>query len=172
MQQTLKQILLNANQFGRKGVNSLHAACVFLWFSLLLNVPVNSYCHVGTISSPNHTFFLGKWLISNLQWGEWSLKLFHDQPPRKYGTSPGSNLRSLYLLSDLYLLPDTLPTVLRGPVFFCFPLLSTSLDPDQGPTDMFPNCLQMLSALFKNHRLYGKGWIINVLYSYETVCDR
>ena len=25
-----------------------------------LNVPVNSYGHVGTVSSPNHTFFLGK----------------------------------------------------------------------------------------------------------------
>ena len=30
------------------------------WFGLMLNVPVNSYGHVGTVSSPNHTFFLGK----------------------------------------------------------------------------------------------------------------
>ena len=29
-------------------------------FGLMLNVPVNSYCHVGTVISPNHTFFLGK----------------------------------------------------------------------------------------------------------------
>ena len=29
-------------------------------FGLMLNVPVNSYGHVGTVSSPNHTFFLGK----------------------------------------------------------------------------------------------------------------
>ena len=35
-----------------------------LWFvclfGLMLNVPVNSYGHVRTVSSPNHTFFLGK----------------------------------------------------------------------------------------------------------------
>ena len=30
------------------------------WFGLILYVPVNSYGHVGTVSSPNHTFFLGK----------------------------------------------------------------------------------------------------------------
>ena len=29
-------------------------------FGLLLNIPVNSYGHVGTVSSPNHTIFLGK----------------------------------------------------------------------------------------------------------------
>ena len=28
-------------------------------FGLMLNIPVNSYAHVGTVSSPNH-FFLGK----------------------------------------------------------------------------------------------------------------
>ena len=33
---------------------------VFVWFGLILNVPVNSYCHVRTVSSPNHTVFLGK----------------------------------------------------------------------------------------------------------------
>ena len=33
---------------------------LFLMFGLVLNVPVNSYGHVGTVSSPNHTFFLGK----------------------------------------------------------------------------------------------------------------
>ena len=27
---------------------------------LMLNVPVNSYVHVGTVSTPNHTIFLGK----------------------------------------------------------------------------------------------------------------
>ena len=30
------------------------------WFGLLLDVQVNSYCHVRMVSSPNHTFFLGK----------------------------------------------------------------------------------------------------------------
>ena len=29
-------------------------------FVLLLYIPVNSYGHVGTVSSPNHTFFLDK----------------------------------------------------------------------------------------------------------------
>ena len=29
-------------------------------FVLMLNIPVNSYGHVGIVSSPNHTFFLGK----------------------------------------------------------------------------------------------------------------
>ena len=29
-------------------------------FGLLLYVPGNSYGHVGTVSSPNHTFFPGK----------------------------------------------------------------------------------------------------------------
>ena len=30
--------------------------CLFLFFGLLLYVPVNSYGHVGTVSSPNATF--------------------------------------------------------------------------------------------------------------------
>ena len=42
-------------------------------------------------------------------------KLFYDQSPRKYGTGPGSNSGPLDLQSDSHLLPDTLPTVLRGP---------------------------------------------------------
>ena len=29
-------------------------------FGLVHNVPVSSYGHVGKVSSPNHTFFLGK----------------------------------------------------------------------------------------------------------------
>ena len=36
---------------------------------MLLYIPVNSYGHVGTVSSPNHTFFLAslnKWLTSTL----------------------------------------------------------------------------------------------------------
>ena len=35
------------------------------WFDLKLNVPVYSYCQVGLVSSPNHTFFLGKLHLSN-----------------------------------------------------------------------------------------------------------
>ena len=31
-----------------------------VWLDLILHVPVNSHGHVGMVSSPNHTFFLGK----------------------------------------------------------------------------------------------------------------
>ena len=31
-----------------------------VWFGLMLNVPVNSYGHVMTVSSPIHMFYLGK----------------------------------------------------------------------------------------------------------------
>ena len=37
---------------------SVHLLFFFFWFGLILYVPVNSYGHVGTVSSPNHTFFL------------------------------------------------------------------------------------------------------------------
>ena len=34
---------------------------IILWLvGLMLSIPVNSYGHVGTVSSPNHSFFLGK----------------------------------------------------------------------------------------------------------------
>ena len=33
---------------------------ILILFGLVLYVPVNSNGHVGTVSSPNHTFFLGK----------------------------------------------------------------------------------------------------------------
>ena len=44
-----------------------------------------------------------------------TVELFHDQSPLKYGTGPGSNSRPLDLQSESHLLPDTLPTALRGP---------------------------------------------------------
>ena len=37
----------------------LFLVVVFL-LGLLLNVPVNTYTHVGTVSSPNHNFFPGQ----------------------------------------------------------------------------------------------------------------
>ena len=40
----------------------------------------------------------------------------HNQSSRKYGTGPGSNSQPLDLQSDSHLLPDMLPTALRGPV--------------------------------------------------------
>ena len=43
--------------FGRTMFVSL---CGYIWFGLLLYVPVNSYGHVGIVSSSNHTIFLGK----------------------------------------------------------------------------------------------------------------
>ena len=43
------------------GVSNKHCLLTFfIWFGLLLYVPGNSYDHVGMVSSPNHTFFLGK----------------------------------------------------------------------------------------------------------------
>ena len=33
---------------------------IHFWFGLMFYVPVNSYGHVGTVSSRRHTFFLGK----------------------------------------------------------------------------------------------------------------
>ena len=41
-----------------------------------------------------------------------AVKLFNDQSPQKYGTGPGSNLRSLDLQSDMYMQSDMLPTAL------------------------------------------------------------
>ena len=71
---------------------------------------VNSYGHGGTVSSPNHTFFLGKLeqavnqyfvhilsLVTDnnpFKGGEWPQKLFHNQSPRKYGTGRGSTCNS------------------------------------------------------------------------------
>ena len=37
------------------------ATVTLIWLvGLLLYIPVNSYGHVGMVSSPNHIFFLGK----------------------------------------------------------------------------------------------------------------
>ena len=73
-------------------------------FVVLIYVPVNSYGHFRMVSSPNHTFFLGKLeralkkyvvhLLSLLtdnnpsriiqsKGGERPQKLFQDQSPRK-----------------------------------------------------------------------------------------
>ena len=37
-----------------------HRILIVCLFGLMHNIPVNSYGHAGTVSSPNHTFFLGK----------------------------------------------------------------------------------------------------------------
>ena len=111
--------------------------CLFCCFTS----QVNSYGHGGTVSSPNHTFFLGKleqavnqyfvhilslvtdknpsWMFQRMG-GEWLQKLFHNKSPRKYGTGPGSNSWPLDLQSDSPLLPDMLLTALRGPVYFFY----------------------------------------------------
>ena len=47
--------LLRENPSSQKEIKYL-----VLFFALMLYIPVNSYGHVGTVSSPNHTFFLGK----------------------------------------------------------------------------------------------------------------
>ena len=40
--------------------NRSYRSDILRFFSLMLNIPVNSYGHVGMVSSPHHTFFLGK----------------------------------------------------------------------------------------------------------------
>ena len=93
----------------------------------MLLVPVNNY--VRKVSSPNHTFFLGKLdkavnqyfvhilsLVTDNNPSRISRRernhLFHDQSTWKYGTGPGSNSRPLDLQSD------TLPTGLSGAVIY------------------------------------------------------
>ena len=82
-------------------------------FGLILNVPVNSYVHVGTVGSPNHTVFLDKLdktvnqffvhiltfvtakqpILNQRTEGEWPHRLFNNQSSRKYETWLASNLR-------------------------------------------------------------------------------
>ena len=50
-------------------------------FVLLLYVPVNSFDHGGTISSPNHTFFLGKFEEAVNQYFVHILLLVTDNNP-------------------------------------------------------------------------------------------
>ena len=91
--------------------------CLFCYFTS----QDYSYGHGWTVSSH---FFLVKleqavnqYLNDSAEGRRMTVKIiFHDQSPRKYGTGPGSNSRSLDLQSDSHLLPDTLPTALRGPV--------------------------------------------------------
>ena len=47
---------------------------------LMLYVPVNSYGHVGMVSSPNHTFFLGKLQLAVIQYFVHTLWLVTQQP--------------------------------------------------------------------------------------------
>ena len=51
------------NPFCFEKLFNTHVCCIsdlFCLFGLVLYIPVNSYGHVGTVSSPNQTFFLGK----------------------------------------------------------------------------------------------------------------
>ena len=94
---------------------------------------VNSYGHGGMVSSPNHTFSstsLNKQLTST-SWTYFRLLLTTTLLERCSGKekndrrnyfminlheSMGPGWDPLNLQSDLYLLPDTLPAVLRCPV--------------------------------------------------------
>ena len=53
---------------------------MFFWFGLVLYVPVNSYGNVGTVSSPNHTLFLGKLDLAVNQYFLHILLLVADNP--------------------------------------------------------------------------------------------
>ena len=151
----------------------MHLEILFVCLFCCFTSQVNSYGHCGTVSSPNHTFFLGKleqavnqyfvhilslvtdnnpsWMIQR-KGGEWPLKLFHDQSTRKYGTGPGSNSRPLNLQSDSHLLPDTLPTALRGPVHL---EITECLVPFWGHCDLdhWPNIENIVSGAYHLHYL-------------------
>ena len=52
------QYYIGMNTYRVVANNSIMSGPFFVFF--LLNVLVTSYGHVGMVSSPNHTFFLGK----------------------------------------------------------------------------------------------------------------
>ena len=93
-------------------------------FGLMLNAPINSYGHVETVSSSNHTFSPGQayqyfvHLIDNIP--SWisgreavngRINYFMVKSPRKYGNRPGANSQHLDLQLDTYLQPDTVDTL-------------------------------------------------------------
>ena len=107
---------------------------LFVLFCLRLYVPVNSYGHVKTVSSPNHTFFLGKLDLLVNQYFVHILSLVTDNNPcwisgrrrttveiiswsisTKCWTGQGWNSRSLDLQSE------SLETALRGPALLTDP---------------------------------------------------
>ena len=59
----------------------MHQDDLFSLFGLVLYVPVYSYSHVGTVSSPNHTFFLGKLDLAVNQYFMNILSLVTDNNP-------------------------------------------------------------------------------------------
>ena len=171
MQQALKQTLLRTNQFDRIDVNLLHAAFVFLWLGLLLYVPVNNYNHVGSVSSPNHTFVLDMHLTST------SCTYFRLKPDGRRMvieiisrsistnvwdgaginlTTPGSADRFASVarhVIDCACCPGI--HLFSSAHFFKINVHERYFSVNQfrfrsGPTDTGPNCLQMLSALFEN----------------------
>ena len=45
----------------RRPINTVGECMILVWFQWFeVYVPVNNYGHVESVSSPNHTFFLGK----------------------------------------------------------------------------------------------------------------
>ena len=68
---------------GLKTVHCKHQKTwmVFVWFDLVRKVPLNSYGHVGTVISPNHTFFIGKHNLAVNQYFVHILWLVTDHNP-------------------------------------------------------------------------------------------
>ena len=92
-----------------------HAKLFLVWC-----VPVNSYGHVRTVSTPK-------------KGGEWRLKSFHDQSPGKNRTGPGSTSRPMDLQTDTLAPPSGSWDILFLPVcltvrFMKFLLLFCSLN--------------------------------------------
>ena len=78
--------------------------CSFL-FVLILNVSVNSYFQGKIDQAVNQSFVHIRSHVTNnnffesAEGAEWPNKWFHDQPPPRFGTGPGSNSRPLELQS-------------------------------------------------------------------------
>ena len=49
-----------ACNINNKTESTKSSTALVFWFALMLSVPVNNYVHVGMVTSPNHTFCLGK----------------------------------------------------------------------------------------------------------------
>ena len=62
--------------------------CLFVWFDAL-NASVNSYGHVGMVSSPYHTFLLGKFDYAVNQYFVHILSLVSDKPRSAVGNVSG-----------------------------------------------------------------------------------
>ena len=65
----------------------------------MLNIPVNSYDHVWTVSSSNHTFFLGKLDYAANQYFVRILLLVNDDNPSRISGKEVNGCRHYYMIN-------------------------------------------------------------------------